>query len=215
MKKHLDLHAAYQPQSFAFNDAKQVQAVLARYPDDRARSAIMPLLDLAQRQMAALGEKASPPFGGWVPRAAMDEVARICGVDPIKVYEVATFYSMYNLEPVGKYLVQFCTTTPCWLCGSGKILAAAEEFLGVKIGQTTPDRLFTLMEVECLGACVNGPMIQINDDYYEDLTPENIAILLGDLQAGRKVSVGSQTGRKGSQALSGPTTLLAHAGKGK
>lgn len=215
MKKHLDLHADYQPHSFSFADQAQVKAILARYPDDRARSAIMPLLDLAQRQMAALGLNASPPFGGWVPRAAMDEVARICGVDPIKVYEVATFYSMYNLEPVGKYLLQFCTTTPCWLCGSAKILAAAEEYLGVKVGQTTPDRLFTLMEVECLGACVNGPMIQINDDYYEDLTPENIVILLGDLQAGRKVSVGSQTGRKGSQALSGPTTLLARAGKGK
>ncbi len=212
MKKHLDLHADYQPHSFTFADAAQVKEILARYPAERAQSGIMPLLDLAQRQMAAIGETASPPFGGWIPRAAMDEVARICGVDPMKVYEVVTFYSMYNIAPIGKYLLQFCTTTPCWLCGSSKIATAAEEYLGVKLGQTTPDRLFTLMEVECLGACVNGPMIQINDDYYEDLTPENIVILLSDLQAGRKISVGSQSGRKGSQALSGPTTLLNRAG---
>ncbi|MES2729670.1 MAG: NAD(P)H-dependent oxidoreductase subunit E [Pseudomonadota bacterium] len=212
MKKPFDLNADYQPASFTFADQKQVQAILARYPDDRARSGIMPLLDLAQRQVATVGAKASPPFGGWIPRAAMDDIARICGVDPIKVYEVATFYSMYNLAPVGKYLVQFCTTTPCWLCGSSKILAAAESHLGIHMGQTTPDNMFTLIEVECLGACVNGPMIQVNDDYYEDLTPENIVILLDDLQDGRRVSVGSQRGRKGSQALSGPTTLLDRAG---
>ena len=211
MKKPFDMHAAYQPASFAFADEGKVQDILSRYPQGREQSGIMPLLDLAQRQVAAEGEKASPAYGGWIPRAAMDEIARICGVAPIKVYEVATFYSMYNIAPVGKYLVQFCTTTPCWLCGSDKIVKAAEAHLGVHMGETTADNLFTLVEVECLGACVNGPMVQINDDYYEDLTAENMVILLDALKDGRKVDVGSQTGRKGSQALAGPTTLQDRA----
>jgi NADH dehydrogenase (ubiquinone) flavoprotein 2 len=211
MKKLFERDAAYQPASFTFKDQKSVDDILNRYPQGRQQSGIMPLLDLAQRQIALEGEKASPPVGGWIPRAAMDEIARICGVPPIKVYEVATFYSMYNLAPVGKYLVQFCTTTPCWLCGSDKILKAAESHLGIKIGDTTNDNLFSLIEVECLGACVNGPMIQVNDDYFEDLTPDSMIKLLDDLKAGKKVSVGSQTGRKGSQALAGPTTLLDNA----
>jgi NADH dehydrogenase (ubiquinone) flavoprotein 2 len=120
---------------------------------------------------------------------------------------------MYNLEPVGKYLVQLCTTTPCWLCNAGGILKACEDHLGIHIGETTADGYFTLMEVECLGACVNAPMVQINDDYYEDLTAENIVILLNDLRAGRPVSVGSQKGRRGSMAITGPTTLADLAQK--
>lgn len=207
MKKNFDKNALYQPKTFVFRDAAMVSDILARYPADRAQSGIMPLLDLAQRQVAEDGLKANPVYGGWIPVAAMDEIARIVGVPPIKVYEVATFYSMYNLEPVGKYLLQFCTTTPCWLCNASGILQAAEQHLGVHIGETTKDNLFTLMEVECLGACVNAPMIQVNDDYYEDITPETMVTLLKDLAAGHKPTVGSLKGRKGSQALTGPTTL--------
>jgi NADH-quinone oxidoreductase subunit E len=133
----------------------------------------------------------------------------------LKVFEVATFYTMYNLSPVGEYLLQFCTTTPCWLCGSADIVKAAEDHLGAKIGETTKDGKFTLVEVECLGACVNAPMVQINDDNYEDLTPESIVALLKDLKAGKKPEHGSLAGRKGSCAQGGPTTLEAQAKKAK
>jgi len=119
MKKPFDLNADYQPESFEFTKAnqKQVKALIALYPDGRQQSAVMPLLDLAQRQTADEGAKASPPYGGWISRAAMDHIAEVLGMHKVKVYEVASFYSMYNTAPVGKYLVQLCTTTPCWLCG--------------------------------------------------------------------------------------------------
>jgi NADH dehydrogenase (ubiquinone) flavoprotein 2 len=207
MKKPFDPNAAYQPREFQFRNADAVTEIISRYPAGKQRSATMPLLDLAQRQVAEDGHKSSPPFGGWIPRAAMDEIARILDLPPIKVYEVATFYSMYNLVPVGKYLIQLCTTTPCMLCNAGAIVKACEEHLGIHIGETTNDNLFTLAEVECLGACVNAPMVQINDDYYEDLTPDNMKTLLVDLAVGRPTSIGSQKGRKGSMAITGPTTL--------
>lgn len=213
MKKPFDLNADYQPENFAFRDAKKVEEILARYPKGKQRSAIMPLLDLAQRQVAEDGLKAETPYGGWIPRAAMDEIANIVGQPPVRVYEVATFYSMYNLAPVGKYLVQLCTTTPCWLCGSADVVKAAEKHLKIHMGETTKDGLFTLMEVECLGACVNAPMVQINDDYYEDLTKESIVEILKALAEGKEVPVGSQTGRKGSMAIKGPTSLEDHAKK--
>lgn len=213
MKPKFEPNAKYQPKEFSFKSKKKIKDILANYPSNQARSAIMPLLDLAQREVAAVGAKEKKPYGGWIPRAAMDEIANIVRQPPIKVYEVATFYSMYNLAPVGKYLVQFCTTTPCWLCGSTKILEAAEAHLKIKMGESTKDGLFTLMEVECLGACVNGPMVQINDDYYEDLTPENIVSVLESLAAGKKPTVGSQTKRKGSMAITGPTSLEAEAKK--
>jgi NADH dehydrogenase (ubiquinone) flavoprotein 2 len=213
MKKPFDQNADYQPADFKFKDMKAVEEIIGRYPQGFQRSAIMPLLDLAQRQVAKEGIKADPPYGGWIPCAAMDEIANIVGQPAIKVYEVATFYSMYNLAPVGKYLVQMCTTTPCWLCGSADILKAAEKHLGIKMGESTKDGLFTLIEVECLGACVNAPMIQVNDDYYEDLTPERMVEILKALAAGKNIPVGSQTGRKGSMALSGPTTLEKDAKK--
>jgi len=206
MKPKFEPDAKYQPKEFTFKSKKKVKDILANYPSNQARSGIMPLLDLAQRQVAAEGAKLKKPHGGWIPRAAMDHIAEVVGQPPMKVYEVATFYSMYNLAPVGKFLVQFCTTTPCWLCGSTKILEAAEKHLKVKIGESTKDGLFTLMEVECLGACVNGPMIQINDDYYEDLTAESVVTLLKQLADGKKVTVGSQTKRHGSMAQSGPTS---------
>lgn len=213
MKKLFEPSAKYQPESFSFKDKKQVQDILGRYPKGFEQSAIMPLLDLAQREVGKIGAKAKKPYGGWIPRAAMDEIANIVDVAPIKVYEVATFYSMYNLAPVGKYLIQLCTTTPCWLCGSTAILEACEKTLGIHAGETTKDGLFTIMEVECLGACVNAPMAQINDDYYEDLTPELMTNLLKALKSGKAVPIGSQKGRKGSMAIDGPTTLADSAKK--
>lgn len=213
MKKPFDFNADYQPEMFAFADKKKVEDILGRYPKGFQKSAIMPLLDLAQRQVGEEGAKAKKPYGGWIPRAAMDEIARIVEVPAARVYEVATFYSMYNLAPVGKYLVQLCTTTPCWLCGSADLVKACEKELGIYVGETTDDGLFTLMEVECLGACVNAPMVQINDDYYEDLTPERMREILHALKEGRDVRAGSQAGRKGSMALSGPTTLSEQAEK--
>lgn len=213
MKKHVDLTAAYQPKEFAFRDMARVDEILSRYPKGKQRSATMPLLDLAQRQVAEDGAAANPPYGGWIPRAAMDKIAEIVDVPPIKVYEVASFYSMYNLEPVGKYLVQMCTTTPCMLCGSGDIVKTCEDHLGIHTGESTQDGLFTLMEVECLGACVNAPMVQVNDDYFEDLTPDSMKQLLEDLKSGKDVTVGSQKGRRASMALSGTTTLIDQADK--
>lgn len=207
MKKPVDLNAPYQPASFEFRDGDAVREIIARYPAGKQRSATMPLLDLAQRQVAQDGAQANPPYGGWIPRAAMDEIARILDIPPIKVYEVATFYSMYNLEPVGKYLVQMCTTTPCMLCGSGDIVKSCETHLGIHTGETTRDGLFTLVEVECLGACVNAPMVQINDDYFEDLTPQRMTGLLDDLAAGREVKMGPQNGRIASMSEAGTTTL--------
>lgn len=213
MKKPFDLNADYQPESFAFKDKKKVETIIALYPPGRQQSAVMPLLDLAQRQMAAEGAKANPPYGGWIPRAAMDEIASTLGMPPMKVYEVATFYSMYNLAPVGKHLVQICGTTPCWLNGSDEITKTCKSELGIGLNETTPDGKFTLMEVECLGACVNAPMVQINDDYFEDLTPETMKELLQLLSEDMKPKIGSQKGRKASMALSGPTTLKETAKK--
>ncbi len=213
MKKSVDLNASYQPKEFAFRDTAQVADILSRYPVGKQRSATMPLLDLAQRQVAEDGATANPPYGGWIPRAAMDKIAEIVDVPPVKVYEVATFYSMYNLAPVGKYLVQMCTTTPCMLCGSGDIVKTCESELGIHTGESTKDGLFTIVEVECLGACVNAPMVQINDDYYEDLTPANMKQLLSDLKDGRDVTVGSQQGRKTSMGITGTTTLTEQADK--
>jgi NADH-quinone oxidoreductase subunit E len=191
-------HGPEQPASFAFTqeNLEKAQKIIAKYPPGRQQSAVMPLLDLAQRQM-----------GNWLPRVAMDYVADLLAMPRIKAYEVATFYSMYNLKPVGKHFVQVCTTTPCWLMGSEAIVDTCKKRLGIGLGETTPDGKFTLIEVECLGACVNAPMAQINDDYYEDLTPENTLALLDALAAGRTPKTGSQTGRRGSQAAKGPTSL--------
>ena len=207
MKKPFDLTAAYQPKNFAFRDPKLVEEIIARYPAGKQQSAVMPLLDLAQRQVGEDGAAAKPPYGGWIPRAAMDEIAKILSMPNIKVYEVATFYSMYNLAPVGKYLVQVCATSPCWLCGSDKIRKACEDQMGVHAGETTKDGMFTLVEVECLGACVNAPMAQINDDFYEDLTPERTKDILVALAEGKQVPIGPQNGRQTSMAVGGATTL--------
>lgn len=217
MKKPFDINADYQPESFAFNKtfAKVIPEILARYPAGKQKSAVMPLLDLAQRQVASEGAKANPPYGGWIPRAAMDHIAELLDMPKVKVYEVASFYSMYNTAPVGKYLVQCCTTTPCWLRGSDKIVQACEQHLNIHMGETTRDGKFTLMEVECLGACVNAPMVQINDDFFEDLTAASMKDVLSTLAEGMKPTVGSQTGRKASMSAAGTTTLKEHAKKAK
>ncbi len=207
MKKKFELNASYQPQSFAFKDKAKVKEIISRYPTGRQQSATMPLLDLAQRQVAEEGAHANPPYGGWIPRAAMDEIANIVGTAPMKVYEVATFYSMYNLAPVGKYLLQMCTTTPCWLCGSGKVVEACEKNLGIHTGETTSDGMFTMMEVECLGACANAPMIQVNDDFYEDLTPESMVSILESLKKDVMPAPGPQVNRQKAAPVGGATTL--------
>jgi NADH-quinone oxidoreductase subunit E len=209
MKKPFDLHADYQPENFEFTKAnlKKVDEFIAMYPKGRQQSAVMPLLDLAQRQVGEEGAKANPPYGGWIPRAAMDKIAETLDMPPVKVYEIASFYSMYNMEPVGKNLVQICTTTPCWLCGSDDIVKTAKTKLGIGMGETTMDGKFTIMEVECLGACCNAPMVQVNDDFYEDLTADSMGELIDTLAEGMKPKIGSQKGRHGSMAESGPTSL--------
>ncbi len=186
-----------QPDSFEFSAENLAKAkqIIARYPEGRQASAIMPLLDMAQRQ------------SGWLPRAAIICVAEMIGVAHIRAYEVATFYTMYNLAPVGEHLVQVCTTTPCWLRGSADIVTACEKHLGIKLGETTADGRVTLREVECLGACVNAPLMQVGDDYYEDLDGASTVKILEDLQAGRKPKPGSQTGRQTSAPAPGLTTL--------
>ena len=218
LMKTATLHHQYQPANFAFAPGNQdkIKEIFSLYPSDRAKSAMMPLLDLAQRQVAETGPYG--PYavgGGWIPRAAMDEIARMLDLAPIKVYEVATFYSMYNLHPVGKFLIQICTTTPCQLggCGAQAILDACCDHLQIGVDETTGDGYFTIKDVECLGACVNAPMVQINDDYYEDLMPDTVVHILTELKAGRQPKTGSQTGRTGSCPCTGPTTLKNFIGQ--
>ncbi|GAB6053667.1 NAD(P)H-dependent oxidoreductase subunit E [Magnetospira thiophila] len=187
-----------QPESFEFsadNQAK-VKEILAKYPEDRAYSAVMPLLDLAQRQ-----------HDNWLPIAAMDHVAGIVGLAPIRVYEVASFYTMYNRAPVGKHHVQVCTNISCLLKGSDEVMHTCKKKLGVAPGETTADGQFTLSEVECLGACVNAPMMQVNDDYYEDLDAESTEKVLNALAKGETPKPGPQSDRKGCEPAGGLTSL--------
>jgi len=181
-----------QPEKFAFTkeNAKAINNILLKYPEGRKASALLPLLDLAQRQ-----------HDNWLPKAAMSEVAKILSLPMIKVLEVATFYTMYNLYPVGKNLLQICTTTPCWLRGSEDIVSICKYKLGIDFGETTKDNRFTLLEVECLGACSNAPMVQINDDFYEDLTKESMKKIIEDLKNGKQPKIGPQSDRKGSEPI--------------
>lgn len=183
-------HLQDQPESFVFTreNLKKAKEIIARYPMGRSQSAVMPLLALAQRQNA-----------NWLPKAAMDYVAQMLGMPPVRVYEVASFYTMYNLEPVGQYMIEVCTTTPCWLRGSDMIVEACEKRLGIKVGQTTPDGKFTLKEAECLGACVNAPMCQVGDHYYEDLTADNVVQIIDKLARDEQPKPGPQSGRKSSE----------------
>ncbi len=190
--------AVHQPDSFAFSAeyAAAAEQIEGRYPPEKRASAVIPLLHLAQRQHA-----------NWLPKAAMDYVADRLGMARIRVYEVATFYTMFNKEPVGKHLIQVCTTTPCWLRGSDEVLGACKRRLGIGPGETTPDGQFTVVEVECAGACVNAPVVAIGDDYYEDLDGPAMVALLDQLARGESPTPGSQTGRRGSCPATGPTTL--------
>lgn len=184
---------------FEFEKANlpKVKEHLAKYPESRKASAVIPLLDLAQRQL-----------GGHISQGAVEHVAALLGMPPMRVLEVASFYTMLNLKPVGQHHVQVCTTTPCWLRGSEGIMDACKKNLGIDNGETTKDGKFSLMEVECLGACVNAPMVQINDDYYEDLTPDSMKKILEDLAKGLTPQTGPQVDRQTSAPLSGPKTCL-------
>ena len=205
MSAHDNSAPVAQPTSFAFTkeNLKKAQAHIAKYPPGRQASAVLPLLDLAQRQ-----------HDNWLPRAAMDTVADMLGMPRIRVYEVATFYTMFNLKPVGKHFFQICTTTPCWLRGSDEVVAACKKKLGIGIGETTTDGQFTLKEVECLGACVNAPIIQVNDDFYEDLDGPATERLIDALKRGETPKPGSAVGRQTSAPAGGPQTLkdLSFAG---
>ena len=184
------------PFAFTAENESRAQAIVAKYPQGRQASAVIPLLDLAQRQN-----------DGWLPQPALDYVADYLGMPPIRVYEVATFYTMFNLQPVGRHHVQVCTNLPCWLRGSEEVVDACQRTLGVAIGETTADGQFTLSEVECLGACVNAPMMQIDDDYYEDLTAETAEAVLRALANGEKPKTGSQIGRRSCEPKGGLTSL--------
>ena len=180
---------------------RRAAEIVARFPKGREQSASLALLDLAQRQVGA-----ETRTQGWLPVPVIEYVARQIGVAFIRVYEVATFYTMYNLAPVGRYHVQVCGTTPCMLAGSDEVIAACKN-KGLVKGKTTPDGLFTLTEVECLGACANAPMVQINDDNYEDLDYDRTTVVLDALARGETPPAGSQTGRRASCPAGGPTTL--------
>ena len=189
--------AAIQPDSFAFTPQNEAWAKeqIAKYPAGRQASAVMPLLWRAQKQ-----------HDYWLPRPAIEKVAEMLGMPVIRVLEIATFYSMYNLEPVGRFFIQLCGTTPCALRGAEAIKDVCRARIGEQ-RQISADGNFAWAEVECLGACCNAPMVQINDDYYEDLTPASFGTLLDDLAANRPVARGSQTGRKTSEPLPGLTSL--------
>jgi len=180
---------------------ERAQAIIGRYPPGRQQSAIIPLLDQAQRQVGA-----ETNTQGWLPIPVIEYVAAYLGMPFIRAYEVATFYTMFNLGPVGRFHVQVCGTTPCMLRGSDDVLAACYE-KGLKKGQTTSDGLFTLSEVECLGACANAPMVQINDDNYEDLTFESMTAVLEALGRGETPNPGPQVDRQTSCPVGGPTSL--------
>jgi len=189
-----------QPDSFAFTaeNEKEIKRIIAKYPKGRHASAVMPLLDLAQRQ-----------HDNWIPIKAIEVIAEKLDMAKIRVLEVATFYTMFNLKPVGKYFLQACTTTPCWLRGSDEMMRCIKDKYGISSGETSECGRFSLLEVECLGACVNAPILQVNDDFYEDLDYASTAALLESLEDDKPLPVGSVTGRSGSEAIDGATSLTA------
>jgi NADH-quinone oxidoreductase subunit E len=189
--------------SFAWTEenAETARGIVAKYPEGRQMSASIPFLDLAQRQVGTM-----TATQGWLPIPVIEFVARELGMAPIQAMEVASFYTMFNLVPVGKYHVQVCGTTPCMLRGSDEVIAACEK-RGMRKGHTTEDGLFTLSEVECLGACANAPMVQINDDNYEDLTESSMAAILDALASGKAPRPGPQVERQTSAPEGGPTSL--------
>lgn len=192
--------AEHQPATFAWTPESEalIVTILAKYPPGRQASAVLPLLDLAQRQ-----------HDNWIPLAAIDAIAGRLGMARIRVLEVATFYTMFNLAPVGKWFLQACTTTPCWLRGSDQMMRCIKDKLGLDNHGRTADGQFSLLEVECLGACVNAPVLQVNDDFYEDMDYETTAQLIDALKRGAPPAVGSMKGRQTSQSIAGPTSLTS------
>ena len=191
--------AKNQPKTFTFSseNIKKMKEILSKYPETRKKSAVMPLLYLAQKQNE-----------GWIPLVAIQYIADQLDVPYIKIYEVATFYTMYNLAPVGKYFVQVCTTTPCAIRGSGKIVEMCKKHISEKEGHLSSDEKSSWIEVECLGACVNAPMIQINEDYYEDLDEDSVEKIFKSFKDDNLPKFGSQKGRKGSEPIKQRLTLL-------
>jgi NADH-quinone oxidoreductase E subunit len=187
-----------QPDSFKFSkeNEAEIKRIIAKYPKGRQASAVMPLLDLAQRQ-----------HENWIPMKAIELIASKLDMAEIRVLEVATFYTMFNLKPVGQFFLQACTTTPCWLRGSDEMMRAIKDRCNISSGETSDCGRFSLLEVECLGACVNAPILQVNDDFYEDLDYQTTIALLDSLDAGAPLSVGSVIGRSGSESTNGATTL--------
>jgi NADH-quinone oxidoreductase subunit E len=194
-----------QPAHFALDEEseREIEHILTKYPPARRASGVIPLLYVVQDQMRRTTGSA------WVPRVAMDAVAQRLGIPPIRVYEVATFYLMFNTSPIGRYHLQVCTTTPCWLRGSDEVVRACRDETGIKEwDETSEDRVFTMTEVECLGACVNAPVLQVDNDYYEDLDYERTRTLLQALRRGERPAPGSTIGRQTSAPEGGPTTLV-------
>lgn len=186
-----------QPASFAFNAdyMARAQRVIAKYPAGRQASAVIPLLDLAQRQE------------GWVTRPAIEVIAQMLGMATIRVLEVATFYTMFRLHPVGKNHLQVCTSLSCWLRGSDEVVRACKERLGIGFGGTTPDGMFSMEEVECAGACVNAPVVAVGDDYYEDVDGAAMWRIIDAFKRGEKPAHGSVQRRDGSAPAGPPTSL--------
>ena len=194
-----------QPTHFAFDEEsrKAIDAHCAKYPPGREASAVIAALYDVQKQMRRQTGSA------WVPRVAMDAVAERLNMAPIRVYEVATFYLMFNTTPIGRYHLQICTTTPCWLRGSDEVEATCRRITGIKgWHETSADGMFTLSQVECLGGCVNAPILQVDDDYYEDMDGPAVERLLAALARGERPKPGSMAGRQASAPAGGPTTLL-------
>ena len=189
-----------QPDSFSFTteNEEKIKSILAKYPEGRQASAVMPLLDLAQRQ-----------HQNWIPMKAIEDIANRLGMAEIRVLEVASFYTMFNMKPVGQWFLQACTTTPCMLRGSDDMVRCIKDKLNIGSGQTSECGRFTMLEVECLGACVNAPILQVNDDFYEDLDYQSTAALLDALAEGSPPPEGSVIGRQGSESETGATTLLS------
>ena len=179
-----------QPKSFVFNNNNLVKAkeILKMYPKNYKESSIMPLLSIAQNQN-----------NGWLPKKAIEYISDFLEIPEIKVLEIATFYSMYNLSPVGKFHIEVCTTSPCMLRGSDEILSFCEKKLAIQVGDISKDKMFSLSRVECLGACVNAPIVKINENYYEDLDLNSTDKLINNLSSNKKIKIGSQSGRKGSE----------------
>ena len=201
--------AGNQPDSFKFSKENEgeIRRAIAKYPKGRQASAVMPLLDLAQRQ-----------HKNWIPMKAIELIANKLDMAEIRVLEVATFYTMFNLKPVGKFFLQACTTTPCWLRGSDEMMRAIKDRYDINSGETSTCGRFSLLEVECLGACVNAPVLQVNDDFYEDLDYQTTSDLLLSLESDSPLLVGSVLGRSGSESVNGATTLaevkLKNSGSG-